>query len=151
MQTSAELPSSAALPAVACEPPQCDRAALQPLRAEALTPIDDTSFVAPRPRLSQVITLGETYATRSPSPSGAAAPAPSPSPVIVQVFAGGAPGYGYYGVGPSFSTRASHSLGEGPVRSSGGLPPVGGDWTAPPSHGPAFPYRMAPASPWERR
>jgi hypothetical protein len=105
-----------------------------------------------RTRLRHTVTLGETIAP-APEPSAAAAPAGNPAPVVVTVnnyVTAAVPVYGRW-VEP-LPGRAARSHGSAPRGVSpsptrgGSSPPV--SWPGPPSYGPSFPFKTAPASPW---
>ena len=97
---------------------------------------------APRPRLSRTVTLGESYAASS-RPLVAARDTHAPVQVNVHmqvpVIVNNRGGYGYYGYGhgygygyPVLSGARSHV-----TRSTSSMPTkVGGDFPAPPDHGP---------------
>jgi hypothetical protein len=56
-----------------------------------------------------------------------------------------------YGYGAGYPVVGARTIGARSVTvqpgASGTVQP-GMDWAPPPSYGPAFPYRMAPSSPW---
>lgn len=101
-----------------------------------------------RPRLDRTVTLGEVVVV--PSERAASAQAPNGAPVTVTInnYAGSPNGYydGYYGgyLAPFIVDDAR------PARPQPAPRPMqpGQDWPKPPSYGPAFPYKTAPASPW---
>jgi hypothetical protein len=125
------------------------------------TPIDATapssiSEVPPlvesadaRPRLRQTVTLGESYALATsdayrPAPAAAAGVHVNVStyvPVTNNYYGG----YGYaYTNGPLLDRpSAGHPSQPPPLQ-------PGQDFAPPPSYGPSFPFRSAPASPWAR-
>jgi hypothetical protein len=94
-----------------------------------------------RPRLSHSVTLGEVYV-----PSPGAAPASAPAGVSVTVNNYNAPSAYGPGVAAFFAGRGAARPGYGSV--SG--PQAGQSWPAIVDHGPSFPYRSPPASPWSR-
>jgi hypothetical protein len=106
----------------------------------------------PRRRLDHAITLGgaSEFDTGSYGAPAQAPDARAPTIVNVYVTPGAMPyygaSYGYGGFGPSF-------IGSPVVRTVGqpaaAVMRPGLDWPAVPSHGPSFPYRTVPASPWE--
>ena len=117
---------------------------------------DSAPQAGPR-RLDHTVTLGEVYVT--PPAPGAPGPASPGSSVTVTVnnYVTSGPGYGYggYGVVPfvsrgGFSGGAASSPAFMP-RGGGGTVQPGQSFPAPPSYGPAFPYQLSPASPWEAR
>lgn len=90
----------------------------------------------PRRRLDRVVTLGQDthLPGRAPTPTAAPPSTVLVQPVVVQqpALPGGWYGSGWYG--PVYTTPfARPPLPVNPVT---GTPPVGGDWPAPPSHGP---------------
>lgn len=96
-----------------------------------------------RPRLRHTITLGESYAATETRAATAASPGSQVNvnvatyvPVTVNTYAGGFVD----------SPRAAPST----PSSSSSTPATGGDFPAPPSYGPSFPYHTSPASPWSR-
>jgi hypothetical protein len=102
----------------------------------------------PRPRLTETVTLGETYAAytdRSAEPRAA-----DRSNVNVTVNNYVTPQNdtydGYYGAYPVYRDARLN----GGARPSQPIAPTrpGQSWPAPKSHGPAFPFRTAPADPW---
>jgi hypothetical protein len=105
-----------------------------------------------RARLTRTVTLGEITTaadTRSDAPAGAAA---APVSVTVNNYVT-APQPSYYDgyVSPYF--YGGYRPGSGaPVRPSHPIQPSatrpGQNWPAIPSHGTAFPFKTAPASPW---
>ena len=105
-----------------------------------------------RPRLNHTVTLGEidvapVERAAEPAP-GAAWGGPSVTINNYNVMNVATPAYGYatvgYGrTGPSFST------GSAPRTSMPAVTP-GQNWPAIADHGPSFPYRAGPASPWAR-
>jgi hypothetical protein len=103
---------------------------------------------APAPRrIDRTITLGET--TGVTGTNGEAVDQRSnPSPVVINIYVASPPPAGY---GPVYGVAAGDTRFGGSVRPQAGravaLRP-GLDWAPPPSYGPAFPYRMAPSSPW---
>jgi len=100
-------------------------------------------------RLDHTITLGEVTST---APAGAGAPAPGPGGTSVTVnvtnYVQPAQSYGY-GEIPVLAIGGNVPTASAPhaPRSSSTQP--GQDWPAPVSHGPTFPYKTGPASPWE--
>ena len=135
--------------------PMPEAVAIPPTAREANA---QASLEEPRPRLSRVISLGEGES--SGRPAAAATQAPQPGVVVNIVNYANSPyasGYGYgYGYGPIYragsgSPPAPATLpSTTPSTPSGSPPPLAGDWGRAPSYGPAFPWRTAPASPWER-
>lgn len=100
-----------------------------------------------RPRLDHTVTLGESVsiAPQAPPYDPRVAGVVNVN-VYVSPSSAGYGGYGGYfyaapvGVGVPVGART--------MGTSAQLRP-GLDWRSPPSFGPAFPYRMGPASPWE--
>lgn len=110
--------------------------------------LQDPSSSNARPRLQHTITLGEDYGIASAAPAGAAPGGPSIQvnvnvPVAVNNYGGYGYGLGYYGYANGSPARSG-----GPAPTPHVQP--GQDFPSPPSYGPAFPYRTAPASPWAR-
>jgi len=106
-----------------------------------------------RPRLRRTVSLGETSAEAART--GSAAPDAASERlatvvVINQYFDVGGAGFGSV---LSVDGRTGRDFaGPAPRRGAaraGSTPALGGDWPAPPSYGPPFPYRTAPASPWQ--
>lgn len=91
---------------------------------------------APRRRLDRVVTLGQDahLPGRAPAPTAAAPSTVLVQPVVVPqpAFPPGWSGSGWYG--PVYTTPPSRP--SSPVNPVTGTPPVGGDWPAPPDHGP---------------
>lgn len=119
--------------------------------ASVLVPED-----APRPRLSRTITLGENglVGAGAGARAGGAPAAGSGVSVtvnnynVVSAYSGGygvGRGYGYFAPGyasPSYARPSSGVVGSSPQ--------AGQNWPAISDHGPSFPLRAAPASPWSR-
>ncbi|HEX2876912.1 MAG TPA: hypothetical protein VHP33_36920 [Polyangiaceae bacterium] len=101
------------------------------LRAEVLEAPPSPS--ESRPRLSQTVTLGETYGTGATPAASSGGPAMQVNvhtqvPVVINNYSGYGYGYGYGSVAP---VRAA------PARATSGAPTkVGGDFPAPPDYGP---------------
>ncbi|MFZ5892082.1 MAG: hypothetical protein ACOY0T_13585 [Myxococcota bacterium] len=111
----------------------------------SLPPVQDSnqSLDAPRPRLSRTISLGQSdTAFVRPAPVTTA----TQPPVVVNIVNYQAAPYAGYGYPLTY--RGSAPLAT--PRSSGGVPALGQDWARPPSYGPTFPFRSAPAPAWER-
>jgi hypothetical protein len=131
--------------------------ASEPYQREPVSERSEDDVVA-RPRLDRVISLGEGVGS-SPVPAPAAAPV-GPAPVVVNIVnyagAGSVPVGGYplyYGTSARYSSASAGHYPSAPAvhdRSGSSTPALGGDWRAPVSHGPSFPYHSGPASPWER-
>jgi hypothetical protein len=104
----------------------------------------------PRPRLNHTVTLGEIDVAASERAPGAPYGAVGPSVTInnYNVMNASTPGYsyGYSGVGYGRSAP-SFSGGRAPASSTPALAP-GQHWPTISDHGPSFPYRSGPASPW---
>lgn len=107
----------------------------------------------PRPRLQQVVTLGQSELPareRTSAPESAAA-----SPVVVQVNNTFAPQYGYGAFVPAVPVGGC--LGCGPVFVPARTSPahtgahLGRDWPAPRDSGPVFPFSAPPGDPWGGR
>ncbi len=134
---------------------QLNQAQLSNSRASAVNSIPATteqSASEARPRLSHTVTLGEIDVVTSQAGAGAGVPGPA---VIVNNYnqvnlvtpAFGYGNYGYWRASPGFSPgRVSAE----PVRPRASGPQPGQDWPAVADHGPSFPYKSAPASPWTR-
>lgn len=107
--------------------------------------------VEARPRLQHTITLGESYAVASNTGSGVPAAAGAGTQVNVHTYV---PvtlnNYGYGGLGYVYANDGDDRP-PSPARPSqpSHLRP-GQDFPSPPSYGPSFPFRSAPASPWAR-
>jgi hypothetical protein len=109
---------------------------------------------APRRRLDRTVTLsGATVAAETRALADAPAAAPAPVQVTVNNYAA-PPAYG--GVYDDYYYSGARHFGGGPVedrpqRVRPTAPNVqpGQDFPAPRSFGPAFPYKTAPASPWQ--
>ena len=109
-----------------------------------------------RPRLNHVVTLGEVDMLAS---TGAAPGAPPAAPAAAGVSvtinnynlvnSGAMPGYASVGYARSQPSFSSVGAGTGSRASMSGSQP-GQNWPAISDHGPSFPYRSAPASPWGR-
>lgn len=139
-----------------------DRATLSVAHAAEPAPVaaDD----APRHRLDHVVSLGESEASAPPPAPNSSAPLGAPGPVVVNIVNYTPPSYGYpigyvrpypaaahRPLGPSSSERVSNVPQRDVPRSATPRTPTReGNWVTPPSHGPSFPFRSAPASPWER-
>ncbi|MGC4087431.1 MAG: hypothetical protein QM756_05985 [Polyangiaceae bacterium] len=117
----------------------------------ALAPTLTDDAEPARPRLSRVVSLGQSEIdpARPATPLGAAAP---PGVVVNIVNYGSNPYTAGYGYPTTYRSVGSSSYGTfaPSVSSSTGTPGLGGDWARAPSYGPTFPYHTAPASPWER-
>jgi hypothetical protein len=107
---------------------------------------------APRPRLNRTVTLGEIDVVTTRTEAG---PVTSGPPVIVNNYnqvnvtpSYGYASYGYRGFSPGFSPGHGTAGPSRPPSASGPLP--GQNWPAVADHGPSFPYKSAPASPWTR-
>jgi hypothetical protein len=128
-----------------------------PVRPRASKPIPAAADAEPapenHPRLNHTITLGEVDAT-APAEQ---APGPYGPPVSVTInnygqTGGAAPGYAGYGYAGGFARGGNFNRSgvTGASRaSSGGMQP-GQNWPGVADHGPSFPFRSAPASPWTR-
>ncbi len=106
-----------------------------------------------RPRLNHTVTLGEIdVVTAEGAPGGVGAPGTSVTINNYNVMNASTPGYSYGyaypGVGYGRSV-SSFSAGSAPVSRAPGLAP-GQSWPTISDHGPSFPYRSGPASPWGR-
>src|SRR5439155_27304895 len=108
---------------------------------------------APRGRLDHTITLGGVTDSSARAYDPPAAYAGGQAPTIVNVYVNQMPGYGYGGYGAVYGVAtplvavprvAAVRAQSAPVALRPGL-----DWPAVPNHGPAFPYRTGPASPWD--
>jgi hypothetical protein len=105
---------------------------------------------APRPRLDRTITLGGSAESSAP-PYDAAVATGDPRPTtVVNVYVNQMPGVAY---GASYGYGYASPLFVAPpvtaVRTQAAALRPGLDWPAVANHGPAFPYRMGPASPWD--
>jgi len=98
-------------------------------------------------RIDHTITLGETTGLTAVSGEAAAQTGGAPSPVVINIYVSPgspavyAPAYGVATGATRFVGARSQAHGAVALR-------PGLDWAPPPSYGPAFPYRMAPSSPW---
>jgi hypothetical protein len=104
-------------------------------------------------RLDHSITLGTTSDFDARGYGAPAQPGDARGTTIVNVYVtpgampyyGASYGYGGVGFGPSFAATPF-------VRTTQAAVPTmrpGLDWPAVPNHGPSFPYRTGPASPWQ--
>jgi len=105
-----------------------------------------------RPRLDRTITLGEVHAVAS-EPAEAKEASAAPVSVTINNYVAAPTGYdggyygGYYGgylAAPIIAGGARPGLPHPAPRTT----QPGQDWPKPPSYGPAFPFKTAPASPW---
>jgi hypothetical protein len=96
-----------------------------------------------RPRLRHTITLGESYASTEPRSATSATTGPN---VNVNVATYVPVTVNNYAVGVLDTPRAAPAAPSTPSTT----PATGGDFPAPPSYGPSFPYSTSPASPWGR-
>jgi len=130
---------------------------LEPLSVAQSAPLRPPAAAdAPRPRLSHVVSLGESVASEAPPPAASPSPSAGAAPVTVNIVNYLAPAYDYGYSAPPFR-QESRLRGHGSAHSrstaasrSADTPPVAHDWRAPASYGPIFPYRTSPASPWQR-
>ena len=90
----------------------------------------------PRPRLSHIVTLGETYVAEA-TPAAVSGGPPvqvnvhTQVPIVINNYGGYGYGYGGYGYGAAAPSRAT------PARTTSAAPTkVGGDFPAPPDYGP---------------
>ena len=103
-----------------------------------------TVAAAPRPRLSQTITLGETYVGEAkPAVSSGSPPVQvnvhTQVPIVVNNYGGygyGSYGYGGYGYGGYGYGRAAAPRTSGSRTTSAAPIRVGGDFPPPPDYGP---------------
>jgi hypothetical protein len=111
------------------------------------TPVIDTYADPSHRRLDRTITLGGT--TESSVRPYAPTPAADPRGVaVVNVYVNQPPAYGAsYGYG--YASPVVVAPRATMVRTQPATVRPGLDWPAVPSYGPAFPYRMGPASPWD--
>jgi hypothetical protein len=123
-------------------------------RARAQLAVSATSVAAeddvePRPRLDHVVTLGQSFTSPAVPVSSAVAGGPL---VVVNVMSQGAPAYGYgYGYYPAVGGYGGgRAAAASPAPMRAGTPSIGGDWPAPRSVGPNFPYHSGPAPAFER-
>jgi hypothetical protein len=127
--------------------------------ATVSTPSDSAPKGGPQ-RLDHTVTLGSIYEA-PPDPAAPAAQAPTSITINVNNYGGGYGPTPYYGYGYAPIVGGGFRPGGG-----GGFPPSGGSpshgggsstitpgqsWPAAPSYGPAFPYHLSPASPWETK
>jgi hypothetical protein len=147
----------------AADPPQAQSAALLEL-ASAPAPASPSELArtdadAPRRRLDHVVSLGDGAAAGPATGRDDAAASPYGAPAVVNVYNVLQPstlgyGYGYASYGYAARGWASRpsTLPSTPSQPSHApsTPSLGGDWSQTPSYGPSFPYRTAPASPWQR-
>ena len=125
-----------------------------PPAATSLEPAAENAE-APRTRLQRTLTLsGETSVAEAAPAAATGAPAAPSSVVIVNNYVTtpsyGGPYDGYYPVFHPGHGRVSGD-GESRARTRASPPRVqpAQDFPAPPSYGPTFPYKTAPASPWK--
>lgn len=126
--------------------------AASPSGISEATPLIDSPEA--RPRLRETVTLGESYALATgdaygPAPAAAAGVQVNVStyvPVTNNYYGG----YGYAGLGYVY---ANDPVRDRPAAGHSSQPPPlqpGQNFAPPPSYGPSFPFRSAPASPWAR-
>lgn len=118
-----------------------------PLEVAAPPPLEVTvateSTVAPRPRLQHSVTLGESYTGSSPAlaapgeATGVQVNVHTHVPVTINNYGS----YGYAVVDDT--TPRARTTRSAPLQ-------PGQDFPSLPNHGPQFPYRTGPASPWAR-
>ncbi len=105
-----------------------------------------------RPRLRETVTLGESYAVATRDAYGSPAAGAAGVQVNVSTYVPVTNNYygGYGGLGYAYATdpvrarpNASHPSQPAPLQ-------PGQSFAPPPSYGPSFPFRSAPASPWAR-
>jgi len=109
----------------------------------------DGGLTAPaRPRLDRTVTLGEVFVVPSERAEVEQAPNGAPVTVTINNYAYSPNGYddGYYG-GYLLPLIADDGRPGRPRPAPRPMQP-GQDWPTPPSYGPPFPYKTAPASPW---
>ncbi len=98
-------------------------------------------------RLDHTITLGETTSLTAVNGEPVDPRGSAPSPAVINIYVGSAQPAFY---GPAYGVVTGVSRFDG-VRTQAARATAlrpGLDWAPPPSYGPAFPYRMAPSSPW---
>ncbi|HEY3497511.1 MAG TPA: hypothetical protein VGK73_22595 [Polyangiaceae bacterium] len=131
------------------EEPPLDAARAAPLQSEPIAlPVESES----RPRLQRTVTLGGEISAAEARAVPAAAPGAAPVQVVVNNYlpAYGAPYETYYpAVRPARGRADSESDSRNRARGSAPRVQPGQDFPAPPSYGPSFPYKTAPASPWQ--
>jgi hypothetical protein len=121
------------------------RAVYRAAAVESVAPLQRSSHR----RLDHTITLGEVTVLDARPES---APL-SRDATVVNIYVSPstqAPGYAAYGATYGFAAAPFANVSAGGIRVNSVSPPMrpGLDWPAVPSHGPSFPYRTAPASPW---
>jgi hypothetical protein len=101
-------------------------------------------------RLDHTITLGEvTVLDSRPEPAP-----PSRDATVVNIYVSPSapvPAYAGYGASYAFGAAPFANVPARSIRVNTASPPMrpGLDWPAVPNHGAPFPYRTAPASPWD--
>ena len=106
----------------------------QPRTSRIISDADGDLTARARPRLDRTVTLGEVFV--APSEPADVERSPNGAPVTVTI--------NNYTNSPNIGDDAR------PARPPPAPRPMqpGQDWPKPPSYGPAFPYKTAPASPW---
>jgi hypothetical protein len=114
---------------------------------------------AAHPRLDRTITLGGELAFPTQAETSSAATSNGPTNIVNVYVMPSAPsfaygstygsvyGTGFYSGGSAFFPARTIGAAQVPAAQPALRP--GLDWPSVPNHGPAFPYRMGPASPWE--
>jgi hypothetical protein len=125
----------------------------EPRTSILVSELESDSTPRSRPRLDRTVTLGEIDATPPARAESAPASDRAPVTVIVNNTVVTQPnGYdGYYPAGFVGDFRPARGGGARPTphRGSSASPSrPGQDWPAIPNHGPSFPFKTAPASPW---
>lgn len=121
-----------------------------PVSLEPATGSGTPSRRSSQRRLDHTITLGEvTVLDARPIPAP-----PSRDATVVNIYVSPSPQvppYSGYGASYGIAAFPLTSVPAGSIRVNTASPPMrpGLDWPAVPSHGAPFPYRTAPASPWD--
>jgi hypothetical protein len=108
----------------------------------------------PRPRLNRTVTLGEAFVSTAERSGAPQAPVGAPLAITINNYVAAPNPYysGYYGAPFIADGFRPIDGGTRPAPPSAQPAPMqpGQNWPALPSYGPAFPFKTAPASPWER-
>ncbi|HVR18901.1 MAG TPA: hypothetical protein VMS65_04380 [Polyangiaceae bacterium] len=126
----------------------------EPKTSRFVSELESDSQPRSRPRLDRTVTLGEIEV--APPARGEAAPVYDRAPVTVivnnTVVTQPNTYDGYYPAGFVGDFRPARGGGARPTPHRGSSAPAsrpGQDWPAIPNHGTSFPFKTAPASPWQ--
>jgi hypothetical protein len=126
--------------------------------AEAARPaaqVVDPGVPDNRPRLDRTITLGGESAFGAREERTSAETSSGPTNVVNVYVMPSAPSFAYgSSYGGFYAPRGgaflpAQTIGSARAPAAPAALRPGLDWPSVPNHGPAFPYRMGPASPWE--